>query len=97
MPQHMATATQNEAKAPACLLLLCGLPAVGKTTLARALAQHAQQQGYRCGVRVLHVCFDDFQQAGGRFHPESWKVRYRRIAWRCTLAIILRHVGMMHL
>lgn len=57
-----------------CLLLLCGLPAAGKTTLARALAQHTEQQGASCGVRVLHVCFDDFQQAGGRFHPVGWKV-----------------------
>jgi predicted ATPase len=70
-----SAAQQQDAKAPACLLLLCGLPAAGKTTLARALAQRAHMDGASCGVRVAHVCFDDYQQAGGGFEPAAWKVR----------------------
>jgi GTPase SAR1 family protein len=70
-----STAQQQDTKASACLLLLCGLPAAGKTTLARAVAQHAQREGATCGVRVAHVCFDDYQQAGGGFEPAAWKVR----------------------
>ena len=70
-----AAAVQQDAKAPACLLLLCGLPAAGKTTLARALARHAEQESAGCGVRVVHICFDEYQQAGGSFEPARWKVR----------------------
>lgn len=71
-------AQQQGAKAPACLLLLCGLPAAGKTALARAMTQHVQLQAASCGVRVTHVCFDDYQQAGGSFEPAAWKVRQPR-------------------
>ena len=70
-----SAAQQQDARAPACLLLLCGLPAAGKTTLARAMAQHAHTEGGGCGMRVTHVCFDDYQPAGSTFEPAAWKVR----------------------
>ena len=70
----VSAAQQQDAKAPACLLLLCGLPAAGKTTLAQAMAQHAMHEA-PSSLRVAHVCFDDYQQAGSTFEPAAWKVR----------------------
>ena len=39
-----------------CVVVLCGLPASGKTTLARFLVNHIN----KCGLLfdVEHVCFD---------------------------------------
>jgi len=53
-------------KATACLLVFCGLPAAGKTTIARRLVQFLQQRdvGERRvtpAIRVHHVCFDDIE------------------------------------
>ncbi len=64
------------------LCCLCGLPAVGKTTLARA----AEKQGNDGAqivpnrrIRVIVVSFDEvereYQQAGGVFDSALWKVR----------------------
>ena len=36
--------------APACLCLLCGLPAAGKSTLARTVLRAARQRGWRAAV-----------------------------------------------
>uniref|UniRef100_A0A3P8TR82 Phosphoseryl-tRNA kinase n=1 Tax=Amphiprion percula TaxID=161767 RepID=A0A3P8TR82_AMPPE len=43
------------ARAPACLCVLCGLPAAGKSTLARSLLSSAAQLGWRAAV----VPYDD--------------------------------------
>ena len=71
-------------KAQVCLLVLVGLPGAGKTTLARSLAQQAQE----CGVDARHVCFDEHgcqpgaagssgDGGGGGseegFSPEAWQ------------------------
>lgn len=41
--------------APACVLLVCGLPGAGKSTLCHALVQHvAASRAYA----VVHVCLD---------------------------------------
>ncbi|XP_054454814.1 L-seryl-tRNA(Sec) kinase [Anoplopoma fimbria] len=42
-------------RAPACLCVLCGLPAAGKSTLARRVLRTAAQRGWRAGV----VPYDD--------------------------------------
>jgi len=57
----------------ALLVVLCGLPASGKSTLAKALARHAESSG----VRAVCVHFDDWerarQDADGGFDPVAWK------------------------
>lgn len=57
----------------ALLVVLCGLPASGKSTLAKALAHHAESSG----VRAVCVHFDDWerarQDADGGFDPVAWK------------------------
>nr|XP_046234113.1 L-seryl-tRNA(Sec) kinase [Scatophagus argus] len=78
------------ARAPACLCLLCGLPAAGKSTLARMVVNSAALQGWRASV----VPYDDlipehaFQarevEDGVRLqemHTE-WKV-HRQAVLRC--------------
>lgn len=42
-------------RAPACLCVLCGLPAAGKSTLVRTVISAAPQQGWRATV----VPYDD--------------------------------------
>lgn len=42
-------------RAPACLCVLCGLPAAGKSTLARKVLSIAAEHGWRAGV----VTYDD--------------------------------------
>lgn len=79
-PQLIAHAGEPTERAQTCLLILCGLPGAGKTTLARALAREAVQYG----VEALHVCFDELgcQPAGGSgedgagaaFSPETWQL-----------------------
>lgn len=53
------------ARAPACLCVLCGLPAAGKSTLARRIVGTAAELGWRAAV----VPYDDLipEQA---FHSE---------------------------
>lgn len=74
--------------AETCLLLLCGLPGAGKTSLARSLAQEACQEG----IEVRQVCFDelgcqpsgsggggggDKSDAADTFSPETWQLGRR--------------------
>lgn len=50
-----AEAAGGEGRAPACLCVLCGLPAAGKSTLARKVLSTAAQHGWRATV----VSYDD--------------------------------------
>ncbi|GAQ78956.1 Voltage-gated shaker-like K+ channel subunit beta [Klebsormidium nitens] len=47
-----------DGRSPACLLVLCGLPAVGKTSLAQAVLDHLVQSG--APIKAFHVCFDHY-------------------------------------
>ncbi len=69
-------------KGKGVLCCLCGLPAAGKTTLARA----AEKQGNDSiqiisnrRIKVTLVSFDEaereYNQAGGEFNSVLWKVR----------------------
>lgn len=55
MAAEAAVAAGGEGQAPACLCVLCGLPAAGKTTLARKVLGAAAQHGWRAAV----VSYDD--------------------------------------
>ena len=82
----MAGGAASAAAAPSgALLLFCGLPAAGKSTLARQLLadgpkqllQHLAPRGMRA-VRVWHICFDavlealQSQRGIGEFDPVLW-------------------------
>lgn len=66
----------------AMLVLLCGLPAAGKSTLARQLlsdgASELRKRLKLPGVRVWHLCFDDVlarlqaERGATGFDPELW-------------------------
>lgn len=58
-----------------CLVLLCGLPAAGKTTLVEALKAHPTLQHT---TTIVHLCFDQLwaahqQQSTFHFSPHEWK------------------------
>lgn len=55
MLETLAASDTHTHRAPVCLLLLCGLPGAGKTSLARALVDQAAQQG----VDVRLISFDE--------------------------------------
>lgn len=69
------------------LVLLCGLPAIGKSTLCRALVAAAQLRGT---VAAVHIEFDDILQldndtsvgsdASENSQMESWRAARERIA-----------------
>jgi Mrp family chromosome partitioning ATPase len=70
-------------RAPVCLLVACGPPGAGKSSLVAALAAAARAAA---GVRCSLVCFDDYARppadAGatdGAFDPARWKVRAPRV------------------
>lgn len=74
---------------PACLCVLCGLPAAGKSTLAREVLSSAAQRGWRAGV----VPYDDlipehaFQikvvENGDTLTHTEWK-SHRQAVLRCV-------------
>lgn len=80
-------------RAPACLCVFCGLPAAGKSTLARKVLRTAAQCGWRAGV----VPYDDliperaFQtgvaEGGGKLR-EMVKTRSILVATQKKSAII---------
>ena len=65
------------------VIVLCGLPAAGKTTLAREIVRHYQGGGG--SVRVEHICYDRIYQShccgsssspsspSSSFDPRQWK------------------------
>lgn len=59
-------------KASACLLVLCGIPASGKTTLANIIADAATKRMVDAEI----VSFDDFSAPplAAEFNPQAWKV-----------------------
>lgn len=67
-------------RAPACLCVLCGLPAAGKSTLARRIVGTAAELGWRAAV----VPYDDLipEQA---FHTEVDDVKLQDMVGAQTI------------
>lgn len=68
--------TQVDSNSRTALVVLCGLPGAGKTSLCRALAAHMETE-QNCKIACNHVCFDDVLQDmltdGQGFSPELWR------------------------
>ena len=47
--------SHDKDRAPVCLLVLCGLPGAGKTSLAQSLVAHAARQGRLILARSISV------------------------------------------
>lgn len=68
----------HEKPAERCLLVLCGLPASGKTTLGRHLLVAGRSPPWRDRLRVQVVTFDGFLELDTvQFDPIRWKVSSR--------------------
>ncbi len=66
-------AREEGAPASAVLLVLCGLPAAGKTSFARQLAERSSAAGAD-GMDVHHVCFDALAEAeSATFDVLAWR------------------------
>ena len=66
----------GEQPAERCLLVLCGLPASGKTTLAKHLLVAASSPPWRDRLSVQIVNFDESLELDAvEFDPTRWKVR----------------------
>lgn len=89
--QADATPLLGEPDRPSrALVLLCGLPAAGKTTLSRILLDHIR--AWRLPVDPIHVRFDDDTDFGGdEFSPEAW--RQARSASEARVARALLYGG----
>ncbi|KAF5827903.1 seryl-tRNA kinase [Dunaliella salina] len=97
-------------RAHACLLCLVGLPASGKTSLARSLASTCTQSGLGQPVAVHHICFDDFEREAlspqdpsgndNSFSPEAWQAS-RHCAFECAANLLEqsknKEAGTLHL
>ena len=69
-----------EKPAERCLLVLCGLPASGKTTLARQLLVAASSPPWRDRLSIQVITFDDLLELDSLdFDPIHWKVRSHKI------------------
>lgn len=64
-----------------CLVLLCGLPACGKTTLAKKLIQRGE-------VDVDYICFDELME--NEFTPKEWKQK-RKTMWETANELITKN------
>ena len=79
------------------LLLFCGLPAAGKSTLARQLLvdgpehllQHLAPRGVRA-VRVWHICFDAVLEA---LQSQRGIDQFDPVLWRESRDLVLAAVG----
>lgn len=78
-------------RAPACLCVLCGLPAAGKSTLARTVLSTAARRGWRASV----VPYDDlipghaFQTRGVE---DGVKRQETHTEWKLHRQAVLRHI-----
>ena len=81
---------------PSALLLFCGLPAAGKSTLARRLLiegprllhEQLEARGVRA-VRVWHICFDAVLEA---LQIERGATDFDPILWRESRDLVLAAV-----
>ncbi|XP_070708424.1 L-seryl-tRNA(Sec) kinase [Pempheris klunzingeri] len=84
-----AEGAEAEGRAPACLCVLCGLPAAGKSTLARRVLSTAAQHGWRASV----VPYDDlipehaFQT---KVVEDGVKLREMHTEWKLHRQAVLR-------
>jgi broad-specificity NMP kinase len=66
-------------RAPACLLVMCGIPGAGKTHLADALLGQAAIDSVASTEVLIHtITFDEFGKRQGvmaPFDPKAWRVR----------------------
>ncbi|XP_035519040.1 L-seryl-tRNA(Sec) kinase [Morone saxatilis] len=76
-------------RAPACLCVLCGLPAAGKSTLARKVLSTAAQHGWRAGV----VPYDDLIPEDAfqtRVVEDGVKLQEMHTEWKLHRQAVLR-------
>lgn len=67
-------------RAPKAILVLCGLPGAGKTTVSRTLTAWASEH-FKSHIIVQNICFDDVYNnlatAGQEFCPQLWQASRR--------------------
>lgn len=93
----MGEHTSGDAAPSGALLLFCGLPAAGKSTLARQLLvdgpeqllQHLAPRGVRA-VRVWHICFDAVLEA---LQSQRGTDEFDPVLWRESRDLVLAAVG----
>ncbi|KAG8008634.1 L-seryl-tRNA(Sec) kinase [Nibea albiflora] len=76
-------------RAPVCLCVLCGLPAAGKSTLARELLSTAARRGWRAGL----VPYDDLipeQAFQTRVLEDGAKLQEMHTEWKLHRQAVLR-------
>uniref|UniRef100_UPI0037E86764 L-seryl-tRNA(Sec) kinase n=1 Tax=Semicossyphus pulcher TaxID=241346 RepID=UPI0037E86764 len=76
-------------RAPACLCVLCGLPAAGKSTLAREVLSTAAQHGWRASV----VPYDDLipeQAFQTKVEGDGVKLQEMQTEWKLHRQAVLR-------
>ncbi|KAK9817333.1 hypothetical protein WJX74_010665 [Apatococcus lobatus] len=77
---ELGSKSEKEATARACLLLLCGLPASGKSTLSRALQDFCSQQEQHTRCQVLSTDNAQAELSGGEdFNAKLWKAARRGV------------------
>lgn len=65
----------QDGKAPYCLLVMVGIPGIGKSTLAKQIADLA---AIKYGLHNLHVDFDSYIEDVGQFSVEGYRDGRRR-------------------
>lgn len=82
----------SSGRSTSCLLIFCGVPGAGKSSISASVAEAAR----KAGVDATLIEFDQIQSPGRtptQFNPENWKVSMKAILFELFLGPTVRNTA----